>query len=58
MKTYQELLTEMSKSEIRELESRLSVIIEHLLKIQHVKGQIGLDNLRGWTKSVRINKTT
>ncbi len=53
MKTYQDFITEMSKSEIRELESRLSVIIEHLLKIKHVKGQIGLDNLRGWKKSVR-----
>lgn len=53
MKTYQDFITEMSKSEIRELESRLSVIIDHLLKIKHVKGQIGLDNLRGWKKSVR-----
>ncbi len=53
MKTYQDFITEMSKSEIRELESRLSVIIEHLLKMTHVKGQIGLDNLRGWKKSVR-----
>lgn len=53
MKTSQQLISEMSKSEIRELESRLSVIIEHLLKIKHVKGQIGTDNLRGWKKSVR-----
>ncbi|MCC6363637.1 MAG: DUF29 family protein [Bryobacterales bacterium] len=42
MKTYQDFITEMSKSEIRELESRLGVIIEHLLKIKYVKGQIGL----------------
>jgi hypothetical protein len=53
VKTYPDFITEMSKSEIRELESRLSVIIEHLLKIKHVKGQAGLDNLRGWKKPVR-----
>ena len=53
MKAYQDFITEMSKSETREFESRLSVIIEHLLKIGHIKGQIGIDNLRGWKKSVR-----
>ena len=29
------------------------LFIEHLLKIHHVKGQIGLDNFRGWKTSVR-----
>ena len=58
MKTSQDFITEMSKSEIRELESRLSVIVEHLLKVRHVEGQIGLDNLRGWKNSVRISMRT
>ncbi|MCC6389412.1 MAG: DUF29 family protein [Bryobacterales bacterium] len=41
MKTYPQLISEMSKSELRELESRLGVIVEHLLKIRYVKGQSG-----------------
>jgi hypothetical protein len=53
MRTHPACIAEMSKSEIRELESRLSVIIEHLLKITYVAGQAGLDNLRGWKKSAR-----
>ena len=51
--TFQAFITEMSKSEIRELESRISVIMEHLLKLEHIKGRRALDNLRGWKKSVR-----
>lgn len=53
MRTRPDFITEMSKSEVRELESRLAVIVEHLLKLKYVKGQVALDNLRGWKKSVR-----
>ena len=52
MKTHLQRLNEMGKSEVHELESRLTVIIEHLLKISFVEGTIGADNLRGWRKSV------
>lgn len=48
-----DFISDMSKSEVRELESRLAVIVEHLLKIKYVKGQVALENLRGWKKSVR-----
>ncbi len=47
----------MGKSELRELESRLSVLIEHALKIKYVKGQAGTDNSRGWNKSLRNQRS-
>ena len=53
MKTYFELITEMSKSDLQELESRIIVLLEHLLKIRHVIGQASLDNSRGWNQTVR-----
>ena len=53
MKTYFELMTEMSKSDLQELESRMIVLIEHLLKSGHVAGQVAHDNLRGWNQTVR-----
>ena len=53
MNAFCDLIDEMSKSELRELEYRLAVIVEHLLKLSHVKGQIGLENARGWSKTVR-----
>lgn len=53
MRTYFELISEMSKSDLQELESRLTVLIEHLLKITHVTGQVAHDNLRGWNQTVR-----
>jgi hypothetical protein len=53
MNTCYELVTEMSKSDLQELESRLIVLIEHLLKIAHVTGQVGHDNARGWNQTVR-----
>ena len=53
MKTYFELITEMSKSDLQELESRIIVLIEHLLKSGHVAGQVAHDNLRGWNQTVR-----
>lgn len=46
-----DLVTEMSRSEICEIES--GVIIEHVLKIRYVKGQVGLDHVRGWKKTAR-----
>jgi len=51
--TCYELVAEMSKSDLQELESRLVVLIEHLLKIAHVTGQVGHDNARGWNQTVR-----
>lgn len=53
MKTYFELVTDMSKSDLQELESRLTVLIEHLLKLAHVTGQAPRDNFRGWNQTVR-----
>jgi hypothetical protein len=53
MKTYFELITEMSKSDLQELESRIVVLMEHLLKIGHVTGQVAHDNSRGWNQTVR-----
>jgi hypothetical protein len=49
-------MIEMSKSDNRELESRLAVLIEHLLKIKYVKGRVLADNIRGWQKSVDIQR--
>ena len=57
MKTYLEFVAEMSKGEQRELESRLAIAIEHLLKLQYVRGQTLTDNLRGWQKSLRNQHT-
>lgn len=53
MTTYLQRISEMGKSEVHELENRLSIVLEHLLKIRHVEGLIGTDNLRGWRKSIR-----
>ncbi|HTX34849.1 MAG TPA: DUF29 family protein [Bryobacteraceae bacterium] len=36
-----------------ELDSRLTVLIEHLLKLAHVSGQVARDNFRGWNQTVR-----
>ena len=56
MKTYWDLATDMSKTELRELENRLTVLIEHLLKLVHVTGQLRTDNLRGWNQTVRYQR--
>ena len=53
MKTYFELITEMSKSDLQELESRLTVLMEHSLKIGHVTGRVAHDNVRGRNHTVR-----
>jgi hypothetical protein len=53
MKAQLEFISEMSKSERRELESRLYVLIEHVLKIQYIGGRVAADNLRGWSRTVR-----
>jgi hypothetical protein len=53
MNTYQQLLVEMGiKADSRELERRLAVIIEHLLKLKFVTGQTLHNNARGWRLSV------
>jgi hypothetical protein len=52
MKTYFELAAEMSKSDLRELESRLTVLIEYLLKLAHVTGRAAKDNQTGWNQTV------
>ncbi|MFN0103118.1 MAG: DUF29 family protein [Bryobacteraceae bacterium] len=52
MKTSLQALREMGKTELHELENRLDVLLEHLLKIKHVKGNVGAENLRGWKISV------
>jgi hypothetical protein len=57
MTTYLEFVAEMSKGEQRELESRLAIAIEHLLKLKHVRGQTLTDNLRGWQRSLRNQHT-
>ena len=56
MKTYFELATEMGKTEVRELENRLVVLIEHLLKISYVTGRVAKDNFRGWNQTVRYQR--
>ena len=52
MKTSLQALREMGKTESHELENRLDVLLEHLLKIGHVQGNVGAENLRGWKISV------
>lgn len=56
MKTQWDAAIEMSRTELRELESRLAVLLEHLMKISHVKGLVRADNLRGWTQTVRYQR--
>lgn len=56
MKTHFELAVEMSKTDVRELENRLTVLIEHLLKLSHVTGRVAKDNLRGWNQTVRYQR--
>ena len=53
MNAHLEFLSEMSKSERRELESRLYVLIEHVLKIRYAEGRAAAENLRGWARTVR-----
>jgi len=53
MKAQLEFISEMSKSERRELESRLYVLIEHVIEIQYIGGRVAADNLRGWSRTVR-----
>ena len=48
-----EFIDEMSKSEKREIKNRLSVVIEHVLKLNYVQGQIAADNSRGWKNSAQ-----
>lgn len=56
MKTLFELGADMSKTDIRELENRLTVLIEHLLKIAHVTGPAAKDSFRGWNQTVRYQR--
>lgn len=53
MNAFQEFISEMGKSERRELGNRLYRLLEHVLKARYIKDQIATDNLRGWNKSVR-----
>ena len=53
MKTSLQALREMGKTELHELENRLDVLLEHLLKISHVHGNVAAENLRGWKISVK-----
>ena len=52
----EEFFVEMSKTDKRELENRLYVLISHLLKIEHVTGQVGARDLHGWSKTVRAQR--
>jgi hypothetical protein len=56
MNTYFELATDMSKTDVRELENRLRVLIEHLLKLRHITGPVATDNSRGWNQTVRYQR--
>lgn len=50
------MMLDMGKTETQELENRIAIIMEHLLKLSYVKGQIGLDNARGWNKTVEAQQ--
>ena len=56
MKTYWESATDMSRTDLRELENRLAVLVEHLLKIGYVTGQVHTENLQGWNQTVRSQR--
>ena len=44
MNMHLEFIDEMSKSEKREIKNRLSVVIEHVLKLKYIEGRIAADN--------------
>lgn len=49
--TYSELLIEMSKSDRDELRSRLTAIMEHMLKLSHLQHLVSR-NVRLWTSTI------
>ena len=61
MNMHAEFIDEMSKSEKREIKNRLSVVIEHVLKLNYVQGRIAADNSQcafnscasGWKNSAQ-----
>lgn len=52
MKTYFELMVEMGTSELSELESRISVIMQHMLKIDHCPHLL-MYNQRIWNGTIK-----
>ena len=53
MNMHLEFIDEMSKSEKREIKNRLSVVIEHVLKLKYIEGRIASDNSRGWNNTAQ-----
>jgi hypothetical protein len=53
---YPQAIAEMGKSDSRELEHRIAIVFEHMLKLDYVGGVVLSDNLRGWQKSVETQR--
>ncbi len=52
MKAYEEFIREMSRSELKQLENRLTVLLAHLLKLKQIKGETLFQNSRAWLLTV------
>ncbi len=53
MTTYQEFIDEMSKSDKWEAKNRLYVVIQHVLKLKCIRGQMAAVNARAWKNSAQ-----
>ena len=57
MMTFLHFLDEMSRSDNRDLKSRLIVLISHLLKLRYVSGDEVVSNQRGWNVTLKVQRS-